>query len=219
MMTLFTVTLRVAAVMTLVTSANVRAELEWQAKDVEAAMDAEAKSADKSFSIKNTGGKTVRIQRVEADCPCVSFLAKPVEIAPGETGIITVRFERGGRVGTQRKRISVFTDDVRDSAFSFTWDIRITEIVRIQPLFMHWLRSGGKEMKEARIDVVHDGAKLNGWRLESDAFRAGEEKDGNAMKLQVTPLSTADPSRARLIVDILMPDQTIRSYPIRLIVR
>ena len=212
-------TFRMAVVIALA-GIDARAELEWRPKDVPTVMDAGAETTGKSFTIKNTGGKAVRVQRVEADCPCITIVSKAERIGPGETGVIEVRFEAGGRVGAQRKRISVFTDDARDSAFSFTWDIKITEIVRIRPLFLHWSRNGNKDGKEALVDVVLDGAKVNGWRMENAAFLVeGEKGGGKSLKLRVSPVSTAEVSRERLMIDILMPDQTVRSYPLRLIVR
>lgn len=211
----------VAAAISLAAHTKAHGELEWQQQDKAATViDTSSKSISKKFSIRNVGTKPAKIQRVEADCPCISILSKVESVPAGGSCEIEVLFEPGGRVGSQRKRISVFTNDVRDSAFSFTWDIKITEIVRIQPMFIHWPRNAGGETKEARVDVVLSGAKVKGWRLESDAFRAKEEKiDSNAMKFQVTPVSALEALDARLIIDVSMPDQTTKSYPLRLIVR
>lgn len=65
---------------------------------------------DLQFSIRNLGGRSVRILGAKSSCTCATIGERPREIPPGESRSVLVRFhvEDEGPVGG---RVTLFTDD------------------------------------------------------------------------------------------------------------
>ncbi len=88
--------------------------LVWESKSADLHPSLADKEAVAHFKYKNTGDKPVKITSVHASCGCTTAaLAKDV-VAPNESGEITATFTIGNRVGTQKKTITVMTDDQKE---------------------------------------------------------------------------------------------------------
>jgi hypothetical protein len=199
---------------------SLHAELSWDSKPVETTVEAGSEPISHVFEIKNTGAKPVRIQRLQSDCPCVTLTNHEEMIAAGGTTRIEARFEVGDRIGNQRKRITVFTDDPRDSVVPLSWNIQIPEIIRIRPVFLHWKAGAEPLPQQAKAEVLLPGAKIKGWRLEKKGFRAEVREDSTGvLDIRVQPESASTPSQDRLLIELVNPDKTIRTYSLRLLIR
>ncbi|HLG02091.1 MAG TPA: DUF1573 domain-containing protein [Bacteroidia bacterium] len=75
----------------------------------------EGTEVERTFQFKNTGKSPLVISNATAPCGCTvpSFPREPV--APGKTGVITVKFNSAGRIGYQHKQITI-TSNNRDGA-------------------------------------------------------------------------------------------------------
>jgi hypothetical protein len=199
---------------------SLRAELSWDPKPVETTVEAGSEPISHVFEIKNTGTKPVRIQRLQSDCPCVTLTSKEETIAAGGTALIEARFDVGDRIGTQRKRITIFTDDPRHSVVPLGWNIQIPEIIRIRPAFLHWKAGAEPLPQQAKAEVLLAGTKINGWRLEKKGFLA-EVREGSpgVLDIRIQPESTSAPLQDRLLIELVNPDKTTRTYSLRLLIR
>lgn len=66
------------------------------------------------FVLKNTGKNDLHIRKTRASCGCtVATLDKEV-IKPGESSKISIKFNTKGRTGSQRKTVTVITNDPRN---------------------------------------------------------------------------------------------------------
>lgn len=205
---------------TLSSLCSLHAELSWEAKPVETEVEAGSEPISHVFEIKNTGAKPVRVQRLQSDCPCVTLTGNEEMVAAGGTARIEARFEVGDRIGTQRKRITVFTDDPRHSVVPLVWNIQIPEIIRIRPVFLHWATGSESLQKQAKAEVLLAGAKIKGWRLEKKGFRA-EVREGSpgVLDIRIQPESTSTPLQDRLLIELVNPDKTTRTCSLRLLIR
>ncbi|MCF7847241.1 MAG: DUF1573 domain-containing protein [Kiritimatiellales bacterium] len=64
-----------------------------------------------AFILRNTGKKTVVIDRVETDCGCSVGEPSTNSVAPGASAIITASLDLMGRTGKQFRDFYVFTED------------------------------------------------------------------------------------------------------------
>ncbi len=73
-----------------------------------------------SFILTNTGKSDLLIRKVSASCGCTAVQPMKTIIAPGDSTEIKAVFDARGRKGTQRKAITVITNDPKQ-ARSLLW--------------------------------------------------------------------------------------------------
>ncbi len=73
-----------------------------------------------SFIITNTGKSDLVIRKVSASCGCTAVQPMKTTIAPGDSTEIKAVFDARGRTGTQKKAITVITNDPKQ-ARSLLW--------------------------------------------------------------------------------------------------
>ncbi len=63
-----------------------------------------------TFTFKNTGNQPLVIDRVEVTCGCTtpSYTKEPV--MPGKTGSVTAKFNSAGKLGQQKKPITIHSN-------------------------------------------------------------------------------------------------------------
>jgi len=81
---------------------------------------------DSTFLSKNIGTKPLVIANVTASCGCTIPETPQQPFAPGEEGVIKAKFDSKGRVGEQRKHISVDANTTPSRAhdLEFTVDVK-----------------------------------------------------------------------------------------------
>ncbi len=72
-----------------------------------------------TFSFRNHGSSTIRLERVSVSCSCVKVYLGETSFDPGESGELSVSFAPDGLSGDQHKTITIFTDGPK-----YTLDIR-----------------------------------------------------------------------------------------------
>lgn len=63
-----------------------------------------------TYVFKNSGTKTLTIEKVDTDCGCTEVNIPNKKIAPGQEGQIEVVYNSAGEVGKQLKTITVFSN-------------------------------------------------------------------------------------------------------------
>ena len=79
-----------------------------------------------NFRFKNTGQKMLVIGEVAASCGCTVPEKPEKPIAPGEEGVILARFDSNGRIGTNRKVISVFAN-TENAPHQLSFDVEVVK--------------------------------------------------------------------------------------------
>ena len=102
--------------------ALVSAALEFEQTRIDFKPADDARSVDVEFRFKNTGKDPVKVAEVVTSCGCTVPKLDKKDYAPGETGILKVHFEIGGRQGLQSKGITVRTD-AGDQALQLVVDL------------------------------------------------------------------------------------------------
>jgi hypothetical protein len=63
-----------------------------------------------TFKFKNTGTKPLVIDRIDVTCGCTTPTYSKEPIMPGKTGTVVAKFDSAGKLGNQKKAITVHTN-------------------------------------------------------------------------------------------------------------
>ena len=63
-----------------------------------------------TFKFKNTGTQPLVIERVDVTCGCTTPAWTKEPVMPGKTGIVTAKFNSAGKLGQQKKAITVHSN-------------------------------------------------------------------------------------------------------------
>jgi len=175
-------------------------------------------SIDTQFTLRNTGASIIRLQRIEANCPCVSAKSDTMEIRPGKTATLDANFDIGDRQGSQRKRITIYSDDPKNSVITLRWNIEVPRAAQIQPGFLLWDLDSKPETKSASFESLLPGAEL---RLQTTdlPFKTQLAKSGeNFWKIEVLPKRTSASGVSRLPLQLVLSDGTQITFYLRLVI-
>ena len=124
------------------------------------------------FSVKNTGGGTLIIDRVTTSCGCTVANLKKKEIPPGSQGEIEVTFDTNRRGGDNRKTITVQSNDPSTPRAELEIRAKVETLLAFEPAFVRlnpefgkqqvsetWL--SGKFKDQAKLKIVQGPDKDN----------------------------------------------------------
>lgn len=63
-----------------------------------------------TFTFKNTGNQPLVIERVDVTCGCTTPSWTKEPVMPGKTGTITAKFNSSGKMGQQKKPITIHSN-------------------------------------------------------------------------------------------------------------
>lgn len=179
-----------------------RADLKWEAAELETAGDAEKPAVE--FICTNTGSRPVRIISAVPGCECVSAKFDPAPIAPGGKGKVTAVFDPGQRSGKHKVEIAVWTDSPDDTPKVLEWTILLPDVLEIKPAALVWKEG---EEKEARtLEVLFPNApetKVLSAACEDPAFQISTE--GNRITVRVTGEPAANVTVLSATTDSKLP--------------
>jgi len=76
------------------------------------------KSLKFNFTLKNTGKLDLKIRKIDSSCNCINLIADKLTIKPNETINLVTTFNSKGYNGKILKRVTVFTNDPKNSKIS-----------------------------------------------------------------------------------------------------
>jgi hypothetical protein len=71
-------------------------------------------SIENKLTIQNRGKKNLEIRSIQSNCSCVLTSTDKQVLKPGESATLTIKFLTEGRVGTQNKAITVYSNDPKN---------------------------------------------------------------------------------------------------------
>jgi len=193
----------------------VLAELKWESTQQDLKVSPLETNATARFAFRNNGTEAIHISNLMADCGCTLAHLQKRHYAPGEGGEIEANFIFGNRVGEQVKKIMVATDEPGGRALELQFRVRIPEILRLTPTFVHWRKNEQKSPKEIKIKVVHDQpVKIT--KVVSSSERMTAElltvTNGTDYTIRILPTDTSTPAWSILRIETDTPAQRPRSF-------
>ncbi|QCR21734.1 DUF1573 domain-containing protein [Pontibacter sp. SGAir0037] len=72
-----------------------------------------------TFTFKNTGNQPLVIERVDVTCGCTTPAWTKEPVLPGKTGTVTAKFNSAGKLGQQKKAITVHSNAADGAAYVY----------------------------------------------------------------------------------------------------
>ena len=72
-----------------------------------------------TFKFKNTGTQPLIIERVDVTCGCTTPAWTKEPVMPGKTGIVTAKFNSAGKLGQQKKAITVHSNSAGGAKYVY----------------------------------------------------------------------------------------------------
>jgi hypothetical protein len=72
-----------------------------------------------TFKFKNTGTQPLVIERVDVTCGCTTPAWTKEPIMPGKSGIVTAKFNSAGKLGQQKKAITVHSNSADGAKYVY----------------------------------------------------------------------------------------------------
>jgi hypothetical protein len=88
------------------------AKMEFDAKDWNFGEIMQGESVEHAFTFTNTGSEPLIISNAKGSCGCTVPVWPREPVAPGESGVIDVKFNSKGKKGKQSKKVTLTTNMV-----------------------------------------------------------------------------------------------------------
>lgn len=179
------------------------AQLEWKKTTISYDAKPEDESVTALYHFANTGSKPVKILNTKTSCGCTVAQLEKSEYAPGELGVMRVKFTFGDRTGQQIKQVQVYTDDSTQFTYLLTLEVNIPEFLSVEPQLLFWVRGETPAAKSAIIQVMSkDPILIEKLVPEDENFDCELTKleEGRRYKVSATPKSTETSLQSKLKV-------------------
>ena len=137
-----------------------RADLQWDATQLQFHPAIADKDVYAEFSFVNSGTDTVTIDAVESACGCTTAALDKMAYQPGEKGKVTATFHIGDRTGLQDKVIRVRIHGTKAPTV-LTMATYIPEVMKIDPHYVFWRAGEPPQPRMVKISVL-PGVKVSG---------------------------------------------------------
>jgi len=161
------------------------------------------------FAFTNHGNGPLRIDRVQSSCGCTAAIATQGEIAPGESGVISITFRSGRMRGRVTKHVYVESNDPLEPRATLTVTGEVKEEVEVVPrgIYIGTVLVGETLERSVVIRPVDvESFEIVSVTVNHAALRVAEPvalEDGSGgyrLDLQFGPVDSADRISAKVIV-------------------
>lgn len=189
---------------------SLNARLEFAETRLHVEADAGTEEAIRlAFRFVNTGANTVRVVDVKPSCGCTTTALEKTLYAPGEAGLIPVKFEVEALVGRAVRTIAVTTDESEENGYTLSLDVTVTEWFSLSPRLLFWRPNEEPAPKEFIVRLANDQVRLTGVEVSAESFRAAvkETDDPRRVAITVTPLTRTPGASAELTLTFAVGSQ------------
>lgn len=168
------------------------------------------------FPFMNMGARTVNILGVTSTCACVSGAANATNYPPRQGGVVRLAFDFGPRISAQSKYILVRTDDPSEPEVRLQVDVRIPEVVRIEPSFAYWQVGATPTASVHRINLLQPDCTVAGLVVTNPLFHAQltTNTPGQSYAVRISPTTCTQRAFERVEVLVAVAPNVIRRFPL-----
>lgn len=156
-----------------------------------------------SYPFRNDTAAPVTITQAVATCDCTLIDLAKKTYAPGESGVLVVRFDPTGRSGTVSRMINVVTDEPGAPSQLLKLTAELPEVLTFTPRDLSW--AGGEERATKSLDVLSNvpgGVELAAaWANQPDfKVKLVTVAPRTHYRVKVTPPAGAKPQQAVILL-------------------
>ena len=191
-------------ILLLLTSFNIlQAELLWEKTFITLKAKADDTVLEAVYKFTNKSDSPVEIEKVKSSCSCTTASTDKKVYAAGESGEMKAIFTIGDRVGSERKTITVQTNDKSKATSILILQVNIPKVLTIQPQLVFWKVGDDLQPKTMDIDVVVSESVEIKVELPDNSSFSTELKviaPGKRYQLVITPTSTGVGGKAAIAI-------------------
>jgi len=105
------------------------------------------------FTFKNSGTAAVAITKVLPSCGCLASTLDKETVASGESGTITIKFDRTGLVEDVTRTVIVTTNEMHAKPYELTLRADLPAPLTLTPRLVYWKQGETSEAKTVDIKV------------------------------------------------------------------
>lgn len=173
-----------------------------------------------TFRFKNSGRTEIAVIELAPSCGCVSAVARPMTVKPGETGEVVATFEYGARMGSQKKEVAVKTDAPDAKSMILTVETDLKPILAFEPPELSWAVDERGKTKKVMVRLLDESLKPQLRLPESVAgssFTATlAQQNEFTYEVLVTPAKRDSPTVSQLVLETGIKGYRHRQYTISL---
>ncbi len=126
--------------------------LQWTSVEAVLRPQADGTIPVASYGFRNDTAAPVTITQAVATCDCTLIDLAKKTYAPGESGVLVVRFDPTGRSGTVSRTINVVTDEPGTPSQLLKLTAELPEVLTFAPHDLNWV--AGEKPEAKSVDVL-----------------------------------------------------------------
>ena len=182
--------------------------LQWTSTEAVLRPQADGAMPVASYPFRNDTAAPVTITQAVATCDCTLIDLAKKTYAPGESGVLVVRFDPTGRSGTVSRTISVVTDEPGAQPQLPKLTAELPEVLSFTPRDLSWAAGEKPEAKSLDVLVnVREGLELAAaWANQPDfKVELVTVAPRTHYRVKVTPPEGAKPQQAVVLLRAVGP--------------
>jgi len=171
------------------------------------------------FGFKNVGEALLKIIEVKPDCGCTLFTLEKKEYAPGESGVLKIKFHASTVAGPTTKRIAVTSNDKAAPTVTLTLKATVVARVDYQPKTLNLLLKDEDQALPQVILTSVDGKPFSVTSVKSTAnaiiadFDASVEATKFVLQLKVDKAQLQRVANGVVEISLTHPEAKAVSIP------
>ncbi|MEA2012667.1 MAG: DUF1573 domain-containing protein [Verrucomicrobiota bacterium] len=188
------------------------AQLNWEKKIIELNATYKDTEITAIFNFVNSGDSPVNIHKVKTSCGCTTAKLEKRVYRSGESGTIMATFKFGNRVGSQRKKVYVYTSDKNQRLVTLEIKVEIPQVAELSKTFLKWKLGKTLETKNVEVTIRKDAdVHIIGVDSSHDFIRPLLKKiSDKKYTIEVTPKHITEKANATISIDITYPNKSIK---------
>ena len=177
--------------------------LQWTGTEAGLRPQADGTMPVASYPFRNDTAAPVTITQAVATCDCTLIDLAKKTYAPGESGVLVVRFDPTGRSGTVSRTIKVVTDEPGALSQLLKLTAELPEVLTFTPRDLSWVAGEKPEAKSVDVLVnVREGLELAAsWANQPDfKVELVTVAPRTHYRVKVTPPEGAKPQQAVILL-------------------
>ena len=182
--------------------------LQWTSTEAVLRPQADGAMPVASYPFRNDTAAPVTITQAVTTCDCTLIDLAKKTYAPGESGVLVVRFDPTGRSGTVSRTISVVTDEPGAQPQLLKLTAELPEVLSFTPRDLSWAAGEKPEAKSLDVLVnVREGLELAAaWANQPDfKVELVTVAPRTHYRVKVTPPEGAKPQQAVVLLRAVGP--------------
>ena len=177
--------------------------LQWTTVEAVLRPQADGTMPVASYPFRNATSAPVTITQAVASCDCTLIDLAKKTYAPGESGVLVVRFDPTGRSGTVSRTINVVTDELGAPSQLLKLTAELPEVLTFTPRDLSWAEGAERAAKSLDVLVnVPGGVELAAaWANQPDfKVELVTVAPRTHYRVKVTPPEGAKPQQAVILL-------------------